>query len=207
MIDFKTIPERYRRYYTYLEPVIADPLVRGYFGLVASFLLIAFFLVFALSPTIDTILALRKKIADQRATVTALDTKISNLIIAQENYSQVESLIPILETALPGVPAPQVAISQIVEFASSSGVVVTAAQFKSVPLVGDLATPPTVAEGLSSLAFSLAVTGTRDAVTRYLKELEQALRFIRFTNVTFSAAADSSQISVDAAGLTYYYVR
>jgi Tfp pilus assembly protein PilO len=119
MIDIRDLPKRYQRYYTYLEPVIADPLVRGYFSLVASFLLVAFFLFFALSPTINTILALQKKITEQKKIIASLETKISNLTAAQENYRQVESLIPLLLIALPDNPSPQTVVGSVTSSAEA----------------------------------------------------------------------------------------
>jgi len=216
MIDFKTIPERYQRYYTYLEPVMADPLIRGYFGLVASFLLVTFFLVFALSPTINTILSLRKKIVEQQTIVKALDNKISSLITAQENYSQVEPLIPVLDVALPSRPVPQVAITQLVETATPSGVTLSAARLGRVNLSNDLSTTPSQDVGsvtgilpleLSALPVSVSISGSKTAVHQYLKKIENSLRYIRFNSLSFIFDSKSSQVSVDAVGLTYYYVR
>lgn len=212
MIDFKTISQRYQRYYTYLEPVVADPLIRGYFSLVASILLVAFFLVFALSPTVNTILSLQKKITDQNATIIALDKKIANLILAHENYSQVENLIPVLEAALPNQPTPQTAISQIMLTATPSGITVSGMQFQNVTLLGNL-TAPVPAEssdappGLSVLPFSLSTNGPEDSLRLYLQKLENTLRYIRFQKLSFVSSADSAKITVDANGLTYYYVR
>lgn len=213
MIDFKTIPQRYQRYYTYLEPVIADPLVRGYFGLIASFLLVAFFLVFALSPTVNTILSLRKKIADQNATVITMDKKIANLILAHENYNQVEDLIPVLEAALPNQPAPQTAINQIVLTATPSGITISGMQFRNITLLGDLTAPvpaepsDMIPKDVSTLPFSLSAIGSKDSVRLYLQKLENTLRYVRFQKLSFVTSADSAKITVDATGLTYYYVR
>lgn len=208
IIDIKSIPQRYQRYYTYLEPVLADPLVRGYFGLVASFLLVAFFLIFALSPTIDTILTLRKKIADQKTTIAALDTKINNLISARQNYSQVENLIPVLEIALPPGPSPQTAISGMVSAASSSATVIDGISFGSATMIGDIAAVPPadttlVPAKVSVLPFSLSVNGSREAVLAYFQKLENSLRYIRFLTLSFSSGVKTT---VDASGLTYYYV-
>ncbi len=195
-----------KRYFTYLEPVAADPLVRGYFTLVASLLLVAFFLVFALSPTINTILSLQKKIADQKGIVTALDTKISNLVTAQQNFSQVENLIPVLETALPKKPSPQVAISQIISVASSSAVTLSSLQFNAINMATEGAT--ITPGGLSVLPFTFSVSGTKAAVVNFLTNLQNALRYIHFNTITFTfSATDPTRVLVDALGLTYYYVQ
>src|SRR5574340_639843 len=119
------LARRYSRYYIYLEPVVSDPLIRGYFSFVASLFLIAFLLVFALSPTVNTMLALQKKIGEQRRILAALEQKIGALVTAQQNYSQIESNLPVLLRALPKSPDPQVIAEGVTQLASASGVTVT----------------------------------------------------------------------------------
>ena len=122
--DSNIVSRRNRRYYTYIEPVTTDPIVRGYFTLVASMLLVAFFIIFALSPTFSTIVGLNRKIEDQKKVIVDLDSKISSLIKAQETYSQVESQIPILMIAVPQKPSPDEVLLDVVKTATASGVTV-----------------------------------------------------------------------------------
>lgn len=212
MIDLKTLPTRYQRYYTYLEPVIADPLVRGYFGLIASFLLVAFFVIFALSPTINTILALNKKIADQKTTIVALDTKINDLVTASQNYSQIESLLPFLDGALPEKSSPQTAITTITQTATASAVSVSALQFQPIVIFGsqEPAIPEAakrsdlVPEKLFVLPFSLSAGGPRDAILNYLEKLENSWRYLRFVSLGVATSKDNTVI-IDGSGIAYYY--
>ena len=213
MIDLKTIPARYERYYTYIEPVMVDPIIRGYFSLVASFILVAFFVIFALSPTVNTILSLNKKISDQKITITALDAKIAALISAQQNYSQVENFLPLVDTALPKKPMVQTAVNAIFETASTSAVTVSGLQFKTFTLFGGA--PPTtqtttdladmVPQGLLALPFSLSFHGSANAPQSYLEKLQNSLRYIRFQSLSVSRQKDNLTTNIDAAGFTYYY--
>ncbi len=127
---------RNSRYYTQIEPIIADPVLRGYFTLIASFLLTAFFILFALSPTFSTIVGLVRKIDDQKKIISSLDAKITNLITAQENYSQIEPKIPLLETALPTKPIPEQILDELVKTSTASGVNITTIQINEVYLSG-----------------------------------------------------------------------
>ena len=79
--------KRFSRYYTYVEPVIRDPIVKGYFTIIASLFLISFFMFFALSPTATTIVGLFRRVEDQKQTLAAMDKKISDSIVAQNNYA------------------------------------------------------------------------------------------------------------------------
>ena len=127
---------RYKKYYTYIDPIVADPVIRGYFTLVASLLLTAFFIFFALSPTFSTIVGLLRKIEDQKRIITRLDSKINNLILAQEVYSQIEAELPLLHTALPTRPLPESVLLDVLRVASQSAVKINAFQIGDIYLSG-----------------------------------------------------------------------
>ena len=68
------------RYQRYIEPITRDPLIRGYFELIATILLISFFLMFAIRPTLNTVFSLRRMISDLTEVDKSLDNKIQALI-------------------------------------------------------------------------------------------------------------------------------
>lgn len=207
---------RYRRYYTYIEPIITDPVIRSYFSLVASLILVAFLLIFALSPTIDTIIGLQKKISDQKDILGKLQTKTEDLIAAQESFRQVESSIPVLLVALPENSVPQTVITQIMSSASPSGATPTSLRFSELPVTqtysaSDLANhqkPPTNDLKLPMLDFSLSLIGSPAQVRSYLGKLEDSLRYVRFQSLLFNINPDNPNIvSADAQGVGYYYIQ
>lgn len=203
-IPWENISRRYSRYYIYLEPVVKDPLIRGYFSFVASIILVAFFMIFALSPTVNTILTLQKKIAEQKKLITNMDEKIANLVTAQENYSQIQSSLTSVLLALPLNPSPQAIISGVNEFASGSGATVSDLQFQDIPLSKDTikAAQQQILDstGLPTVNFSLTVSGPMDKVRTYLGDLENLSRLIHLK----SLSVNSQQVSV--TGLGYYLV-
>ncbi|MCL5432410.1 MAG: hypothetical protein M1484_04995 [Patescibacteria group bacterium] len=197
-----SITDRYQRYYTYLEPVVADPLVRGYFSLVASLFLIAFFLIFALSPTINTILSLRKKIAEQQTTIAALDAKISALVTAHQNYLSAQPYLPSLLAALPDSPMPQTATTTLTNVASGSAVILGTAQFKDINLSAaqyEKAASPTV-------GFTFSVSGTMVNVRQFVTALEGSRRYIRVNTLSI-AIKDNLNVTVDGRAQAYYYAK
>lgn len=185
------IYQRYRQYYSYIQPILADPVVRTYFGLIASILLVAFLLVFALSPTVNIILGLQKKIADQNESVAALSTKINNLVAAQQTYAQIEMSLPLLDQALPAFPAPEEVIDRLHRSASASGVAISGLQFKNIPLSNFENT-------LQAVEFSLSVSGARTAVRDFLGRAENQLRYIRIGSLVFGT-------DVHVEGKGYYF--
>lgn len=193
--------QSYRRYYAFIEPVAADPLVRGYFSLVASLFLIAFLAIFALSPTINTILGLRKKISDQTRVIAALDAKTASLVAAQQNYSALEEVIPLLNTALPEKPQPQGIIAGVLSTATSAGVTVTGLQFQELSLTADLTTASKEKKTtLPAAGFSLTAAGSPSQIRTFLGGLENLLRYIRVETISFTETA------ADVVGVGYYYL-
>lgn len=207
-IPWENLSRRYSRYYIYLEPVVKDPLIRGYFSFVASVMLIAFFLVFALSPTINTILTLRKKVDEQRQLIANMDQKIANIVTAQENYTQIQSSLPTVQVALPVNPTAQSILAGISESASASGVTVTNLRFADIPLSRDTikaasiqSTDPT---GLPTLEFSFTVSGTTQTVRGFLKQVENLARQIHIKSLAVGSTDPSLKETATVTAVSYY---
>lgn len=213
------VARRYRRYYTYIEPVLADPVIKGYFTLVASMLLIAFFIIFALSPTFSTILGLTRKIEDQKRLIKALDTKISNLIIAQENYTQVEPLLPILMTAVPQTSSPQTVFAPSLAAATASAVLLANMQFAPVDLKNDpppksldpnAFVPPEQARFLDApvVSFRIEASAPRSQLRDFVGKLERLPRMIRLSTLTISidnfSLTTSNKPFAEISGYAFY---
>lgn len=222
--DLVPATRRNSRYYTQIEPIMSDPVIRGYFTLVASFLLTAFFILFALSPTFSTIVGLVRKIDDQKKVIAALDSKITNLITAQENYSQVEKKLPLLEAALPTRPLPDEILSDIVKSASTSGVKITSLQVDEVYLSGinpvkeaeaPVASPQTQQQdffsplGLPNVKFTIGVKGTRDQVRSFGGYIVNLPRILLLDELTLTVESGSinepGEVNGEISGSGFYY--
>ncbi len=193
------LARRYSRYYIYLEPIVTDPLIRGYFSFVASLFLIAFLLIFALSPTINTMLTLQKKISQQREILAALDRKIQALIVAQQNFAQVENSLPLLSAALPENPAPQTILSGVTQLASASGVAISGLRFADMPLSADQ-----FPETRANVGFTLTITGTPDQIRDFLKKMESLPRQIRVVTLTVGKLTEQNKDLVNVTADGYY---
>lgn len=184
---------QFRRYYTYIEPVISDPIVRSYFSVVASLILTSLFVFFALSPTLTTILGLVRKIDDQKQTIGAMDKKIDDLITAQDSYSTFQPRLSALSEALPEIAVPESTINSIYKAASASGVAISGLQFGEISISTSSAVSTKdnagaiVNNNVQSLEFSLVVTGTQEKIEDYLTKIEQMPRMIKITSLSFGS--------------------
>lgn len=215
--------KRYSKYYTYIEPIIFDPVIAGYFTLVATLLLTAFFIIFALSPTFSTIVGLRRKIDDQKKLKSQMDSKINSLIIAQENYSQIEEYLPLIETAIPQKPLPETLITDTLSTSSSSGVVIRSFRIGRVELFGTKplssesqnAQPITINNeaisilGIPIVDFKISISGNESSVRQFADRLQNLPRIISLTTISIGADSTGGQtdpdgLSADIAGVAYY---
>lgn len=80
----------------------------------ATFLLISFFIFFAIKPTLLTISKLVGDIKAKEILVKELKAKINNVIISQDLFSQVQEKYALIESSLPTSPRFYHATSQIV---------------------------------------------------------------------------------------------
>lgn len=94
----------YKRYYTFLGPLMGQPKARAYTFLGISLLTVAFFIFFAIRPTINTIIGLQKQIQDDREVEKKLQEKINALSQLQAEYEIIQPDLPVLDAALPVAP-------------------------------------------------------------------------------------------------------
>lgn len=220
----KRLDKKYSRYYTYIEPIVSDPVIAGYFTLVATLLLTAFFIFFALSPTFSTIVGLVRKIEDQKKLIAAMDTKINSLIIAQENYTQVEQFLPLLDSAIPQRPLPETLITDTLRISSSSGIVNNSFRIASVDLLGsDLADSSGVAQdssavksdvikslGIPLVEFKMSISGSESEIRQFALKLQNLPRIISLATLSVSnvdpgtIGADSNGFTAEISAAAYY---
>ncbi len=93
--------KRYSRYYTWIGPFLSKPRNRAYTFLALSLFCAAFFLFFAIRPTINTIAGLRKQIEDKKLVEKKLQDKINALSQIQAEYEIIQSYLPALNSSLP----------------------------------------------------------------------------------------------------------
>src|SRR3989344_6152026 len=80
-----------------------------------------FFILFAINPTISTIVKLRKEISDNKLLDKALTQKINNLSALNSSYEDIKADIPLIEDALPRKPDAPILVAQIQKLAQDSG--------------------------------------------------------------------------------------
>src|SRR4030042_3130394 len=132
--------DQYNRYKGYFLNIVnlykqrAD--LRAFTEVILSITTITIFIVFALKPTALTIIALAKEINEKKETSAKLDQKISDLQEASLVYSQSQTAILSVNTAIPDGPQPDIISGQVVGLAGKNSVRVLGLSVGQVALIG-----------------------------------------------------------------------
>jgi len=152
------------------------------------------FAVFAIRPTLITIGALTSEISEKEDTVQKLETKINNLILAQENFTRETARLNLLSTAVPIEPEIASYVKQIESIAATHSVEVYGFTTGAAPI----AITPDQSDSELQVHVTITFTGTYANLVATLKDLENLRRPIQLS---------SGGLSVDeSTGSTIIYL-
>lgn len=205
--NYKTETQRYRKYYQSLEPLLSKPISRAYITIVFSFLAISLFGWYAIRPTIQTILVLKRETRDKIEINKKMEDKIAALIEAQANYQEVEALLPIVDQALPTIPDAVPLMIQLRNLASMSGTLITTVQLPSVPLTGQEPSPGTGKTQVNKQQLydiAISVQGSYQNIHAFLEGITSMRRIVSVDSVTvtpISAGSASTESAIPSSRL------
>lgn len=169
--NYKTEYERYRRYYQSLEPTLKKPMTRTYTMAIFSFLAVSLFGWYGIRPTIQTILFLRREIADNLIVSQQMEDKITHLVEAQAAYQNAGEKLLTIDAALPQDPDVLSLATQLKNLANVTDSSLSAIQIPAVPLLPSIATVsagPSLTDKLTEVPLVVVVTGTYTKIRAFL---------------------------------------
>lgn len=199
---------KYKRYYNYIEPFFKNSVVKTYTGLILSVFTIAFFIAFAIRPTIKTIISLNKQIEDGKYTDSQLQEKINALSIAQGELNAVKNDLPIIFTSLPDNPTIPKFLNLMERGALASTIMINSFQMQGVNLKSSTGVQTTdQVLGVKEIDFSLNLDGS---YKNFLSFLEMSRKFRRLVNIEKillekSREKNDSGLSLSIEGKVFYY--
>lgn len=196
------IAPKYSRYYTYIQPVVKNRLVRSSTPYIFSLITIAVFTVFVLRPTIETILELQKKIELGKQTLNSLNTKAQNLETAKSSLEQMDPEVRLkIKNSVPEKPD---VISLITSLQGSMKNQATISGLQIQPLVLiDTNAPKKINLELAEIDFSFNVQGSYAQLLTALNNLNKTSRLIKINSVLISKQPDYPAV-LSITGKSYY---
>lgn len=193
-----------RRYYRL-------PAIQVSLTLVLSLFVAAIFIVFALRPTIVSIVTLNKTIAESNKTLQQLNTKA---VALQRVSTQLEALKPFLPTFNLNIPsdgASYAPLTTAVEaLAAMSGTQLESESLGATLLFSRILSPfaPNKNQSVIELPFTVRVTGNYQGVLEFLTKLMSMERVVAIESVTITretgAKSTSAAVALNVSGSAYY---
>lgn len=198
---------RYRRYFINLSSLYQKKEVIVYTGLTLSVFTVAFFVLFALKPTFNTILSLVSEINTKKELDQKLQTKINNITQAQNNFNANSQTIVLVDEALPADPSMEGFVWYLETLFQQEGLTVKNINYDPVDFINK---PPAKISptdtGLIEAIFSFKVTGGYESLKDTLNKLENLRRLVIIDTFSLVQAGteDLQTLNLNVTGRIFY---
>lgn len=185
-----------------LIPSFKEKRARQFTTLSLTFVTIAFFGFFAIGPTIGTITDLQKQLDDSKFVNDALQKKIANLTTLQTKYTQIQSTLDPVYSAVPANPGFDTFAGQLHQLALQFNVQLNRVQ--TLPL--DLSATAMKAPYLA-YAFSIECQGDLQSLQNFMTQLAQFNRLVTFDTIDYTRVGRiDNSFRMSIRGKTYLKV-
>lgn len=167
--------------------------------LVFTFIAMTFFGLFAINPTLSTIVQLKKQLADSEFVHQRLTAKINSLSALQQQYNSMEADLPVVYAAIPQNPQAAMLSGQIEALAQRSNIVIASLRVFEVQLAS--INPPSP-KG-ASYTFFIEGRGTYENMITFATELSQLNRIITIETMSITKDAREESLRLTVRGRAY----
>jgi Tfp pilus assembly protein PilO len=197
------LPKHVYLEYIKLFPITRSPEIRTYTTLILTLLGLIGFSVFAISPTIRTILELRRTLADERFANESLETKIAAIQSLQQQYSALGASLTRVSEAIPNAPEVSSLLAKIQTLVAQSGMRIVKLEALEVELTkqGKSSEAPTP----SSFVFTLNVSGSYAQLTTLLQALHRFDRIVTIDSLAITREEQTSGLTANIRARAYFH--
>lgn len=195
------LPKRSYLNYISLFPVTQTEQIKTYTTLILTLIAVIGFSIFAISPTINTILELRRQLADSQFANTALEEKIASLESLQAQYTGFGTKLERINETFPTTPEVPDLFARIQTLARENGVQVMALESQEVEL-----TKNTKSQVPSSFVFLVTTEGSYEQNISFLNELTDFNRILTIDTITMTReTAASGPLEMTIRARSYFH--
>jgi hypothetical protein len=168
--------------------------LKAFLELVLSLTTIIIFTIFALKPTVLTIISLYNQINSKRDTLNLLNQKISALQRANSVLNQNQNSIPGIEASIFSDAEPDTISKQILGLAQKDGVNLLGISIGQVMILGKSTAPKNnsdlkpLPENAQAMPVSISIKGNYANLTAFIKDLENLRIPIKVDTLTISSS-------------------
>lgn len=196
----KLLSKIQNRYEQFL-PTLKQDKAQKFTSVVFTFTALSIFGLFAINPTISTIVNLRRQLDDDKYTESQLALKINNLSTLGRSYQEIQNDIVYATEAIPLDPQISLLAAQLQAISKNSNISLLGLQTFQV----DVTTPQKTSKKFSSFAFSIATEGSYDNTMQFIDNLSQMERVISLDTIAINKKTDQSGIiQLSIKGSAYF---
>jgi Tfp pilus assembly protein PilO len=177
---------QFSKYYKSIGPMWEKPRNRMYSTVIFSFLAISLFGWYAIKPTIQTILFLRRDIADKISVNQKMEEKIASLIEARANLDEVQSELYLIREAIPQNPDSLDLVLQMKNLINTTSASISSLTIAGVPVVQG----ETILKGnkgtSSEYTVDILLVGGYQALEKVLQGLNTMRRITTISTLNFA---------------------
>ena len=200
--ELHNLPKNVYLQYIKLFPVTQTEQVKNYTTLLLTLVAIIVFSLFAISPTINTIVELRKTLADSQFADNALEEKLAALESLQNQYDSLDDRIERVSATIPTSPEVPLLLAKVQTLARDAGLSIVKLETLQVELTksGAVGSEP------DSFVFSITVSGSYDQVRQFLDSLPRLDRLVSVDAITLNRSLSTSgQVTGTIRARAYFH--
>lgn len=194
---------KYSRYYTYVKPVIENRIIRSSAPYIFSLITISILTIFAIRPTVSTILNLQKNIGENEKVLQALDSKAQSLIEGKRNL---DNLNPEIKVKIEAAAPTETNVPAVIANLQSSSVniaSVSALQIQPLTIIDNTISEKKALLSLGEINFAYNTQGQFYQLLLSLENLNKSSRLLNITSVVINKQADDPPV-LSITGKAYY---
>ncbi len=193
---------RYSRYFTYIKPVARSPIVKTYAAPIFTLMAMAIFIIFAIKPTVETILVLEKKIEEYKSAYEQITKKTEDLTQARTNYRNIDTEVKTkIQESLPSNPELRSLIQLLEQTAKVNEASISALQIQ--PLTIEAASMNNSGGEITEIGFTFNLESSYENLLKILAELHKNVRITSIDSLTVNKL-ESNTLFLSINGKAYY---
>jgi Tfp pilus assembly protein PilO len=189
---------RYREYLKLLPETHKDN-TKIFLTLVFTFSALSIFGIFAINPTLSTIVELKKQLFDSTFVQQQLKIKIDNLGALRTKYDLINADLPIIYDAIPETASIPILTGQIQALAEETGITITSFRVSEV----QLATAKQLSHHIG-FTFFMEGSGSYEDMLNFSSSLGNFNRIVTIESISMEKDKQSKELILSLRGKAYF---
>jgi hypothetical protein len=175
---------RYKEFFLNISALYKKrPDLRAFLEIILSLSTVIIFLLFALKPTVITIVSLLQQIKEKQNTLSVLTQKVADLQVAGNLLQKNQNFIPIINIAVPSRPSPNTLSEQALGLAAKNSASILGVSINQITLMGvdtSKGVPgiKPLPANAKEMSFSISIRGAFSNLATFIKDFEN-LRVVK----------------------------